>query len=111
LDYVLAFLPDEALELVAFDVTSSITRKRSRDQVKMTSSHRPFNKMDILLWIAERLDIALNIKIDIKVAYNDVCFSSGIDFLFPSEKMKIYDFSCRKAWIQAAGSLCIDFFR
>jgi hypothetical protein len=72
LSYVLAFLPEEALELVALAVTSTIGKKRSRNGATLSSSHRPFSPSDILLWIAQRLDIALNVKIDIKAAYNEV---------------------------------------
>jgi hypothetical protein len=74
LDYVLAFLPDEALELVATTASSSLSRKRSRKHKPLASSHRAFDFKDILLWIAQRIDIALNIKIDIKAAYKKVYF-------------------------------------
>ena len=72
LDYVLAFLPTEALNAIALGSSSAITMKRSREGAPVGSSHRPFTSKDILLWIAQRIDIALNIKIDIKAAYNSV---------------------------------------
>jgi hypothetical protein len=72
LSYVKAFLPDEALILLATGVTSTTAVKRTSEGLALTSSHRPFSTADMLLWIAQRLDIALNIKIDIKEAYVDV---------------------------------------
>jgi hypothetical protein len=93
LDYVLAFLPDEALELVATTVSSSLSRKRSREHKPLASSHRAFDSKDILLWIAQRLDIALNIKIDIKTAYRMVYISIYSLFFLTKKNMSKFSFS------------------
>jgi hypothetical protein len=68
----LGFLPTEALSTIAMGATSSMTMKRSREGAHLGSTYRPVTPKEILLWIAQRVDIALNIKIDIKDAYASV---------------------------------------
>lgn len=46
--------------------------KRSREQLEKERHFRAFTTGEIMLWIAQRLDIALNIAVDIKVAYKSV---------------------------------------
>jgi hypothetical protein len=89
----LAFLPDEALELVATTVSSTLARKRSRDHKPLASSHRLFDSKDILLWIAQRLDVALNIKIDIKAAYKKVYISIYLRFFLTLQNQRKFSFS------------------
>lgn len=68
----MGFLPTEALSAIAMGATSSMTMKRSREGAHLSSTYRPVTPKEILFWIAQRIDIALNIKIDIKEAYASV---------------------------------------
>jgi hypothetical protein len=72
LEYVLGFLPTEALSAIAIGATASMTMKSTREGAHLSSTYRPVTPKEILLWIAQRIDIALNIKIDIKDAYASV---------------------------------------
>jgi hypothetical protein len=46
--------------------------KRTREQLEQERHFRAFSCDEVLLWIAQRLDIALNIAVDIKQAYKAV---------------------------------------
>jgi hypothetical protein len=67
-----AFFPQEAKELLASGASSGMSMKRTREQLEQERHFRAFSCDEVLLWIAQRLDIALNIAVDIKQAYKTV---------------------------------------
>jgi len=77
LDYLMAFFPPAALTRLTKYVNDDISSTRDREQLTSNRHFVAADELEVLLWIAQRLDISLNIKISTDDAYKSVllCYS------------------------------------
>jgi hypothetical protein len=67
-----AFLPDEVIDLLAKFVDDAISKNVTSGVEKPSPQKRTVAPEEIWRWIAQRLDISLNVKITIDTAYKSV---------------------------------------
>lgn len=72
MDCLLAFLTSEVVELLTTFVNNTITTTRSQDQLDCKRHFLPVTSDEVWLWIAQRLDISINVKLNIDAAYKSV---------------------------------------
>jgi hypothetical protein len=64
-----AFLPDEAIDMLASIVTNRIVLTRTQQQLNNERHYTAIRPLEIWTWIAQRLDISLRVKMTIDGAY------------------------------------------
>jgi hypothetical protein len=62
-------LPDEALVALSHAVNSLVL---TTSAPKELARHKSVSSADVWRWIGQRLDITLNVKMELKAAYNSV---------------------------------------
>jgi hypothetical protein len=72
LEYLRAMLPDEALVALSHAINSLVLTTKSPNAVH---KFKATTKADIWRWIGQRLDITLNVKLQLKEAYKSVSIS------------------------------------
>jgi hypothetical protein len=82
LDFLRAMLPDEALVALSHAVNSLALTSMSP---KALLKFKPTSKADLWRWIGQRLDITLNVKLQLKEAYKSVSILCSILSTTPSQ--------------------------
>lgn len=68
----MAFLPSGSIGQLAGFVNDTIARTRTPKQLFSTRRFTVVTPNEVWLWIAQRLDISLNVKLSISQAYKSV---------------------------------------
>lgn len=67
-----AFLPSEVINLLCKFVNDELSKKVTRKEATTSTHKRTVRPHEIWRWIAQRLEISLNVKITIDEAYKSV---------------------------------------
>lgn len=76
LDALRAMLPDSAVQYFIDSVSGAMVASASADTLQNQRRHSPLQVAEVWRWIAQRLDISLHIKVNIKTAYKSVLFNT-----------------------------------
>ncbi len=74
LESVFAFLPKESVTFLSNMVSSNVLNGRSREQAETNRHFAASSNREVLLWVAQRCEITLDVKETIKDAYKNVYF-------------------------------------
>lgn len=72
MDCLLAFLSPASVDLLTSFVNDAIATTRTKEQLERQRHFSAIDAKEVWSWIAQRLDISLNLKVSIDVAYKSV---------------------------------------
>lgn len=76
-EFVSAFLSEEILSFLAHSVNTCIASEVDREKLKNDRRYTAVASDEIVLWIAQRLEISIDVKLSINDAYNSVSVVSS----------------------------------
>lgn len=85
----MVFLPTEAIELLAKIVNDTIVVTRTPLQRAEQRHFSTVTPQEVWLWIAQRLDISLNVKLNIDRAYKSVRTNTSYFVLFLAHSFRL----------------------